>query len=87
METQYIPAIFESGKLCPLTPIDLDEHERVEVAILRSGAAAEASDEDYLPNIVREADSSVTLEQVQAALAGIPGSLVEDFAREREERF
>ena len=87
MGTQYIPAVFESGKLCPLTPLDLDEHERVEVAILRSGVAAEASDEDYVPHIVREADSSVTLEQVQAALAGISGSLVEDFAQEREERF
>jgi predicted DNA-binding antitoxin AbrB/MazE fold protein len=87
MEAQYIPAIFESGKLCPLTPLDLHEHERVEVAILRSEATVEASDEDYVPNIVQEADSSVTLEQVQAALAGIPGSLVEDFAREREERF
>lgn len=87
METQYIPAVFESGKLCPLMPLDLYEHERVEVAILRSGSAAEASEEDYTPNIVWEADSSVTLEQAQAALAGIPGSLVEDFAREREERF
>lgn len=87
METKHIPAIFEAGKLCPLEPLNLQEHERVELAVIRSGSAAEESDEDYLPDFVAEADFSVTLDQVQQALAKIPGSLAEDFARERDERF
>ena len=33
METKYVPAVFEGGKLRPLAPLDLNEHERVEVAI------------------------------------------------------
>ncbi len=86
METKYIPAIFEAGTLRPLAPLDLNEHERVEVAIVRA-PDAESLDDNYLPHIATEADSSVTLAQVHAALAKIPGSLVEDFSRERDERF
>jgi predicted DNA-binding antitoxin AbrB/MazE fold protein len=87
METKHIPAIFEAGKLRPLEPLNLQEHERVELAVIRSGDVAEESDEDYLPDFISEADFSVTLDQVQQALAKIPGSLVDDFAQERDERF
>jgi len=83
----HIPAIFEMGKLCPLEPLNLQEHERVELAVIRSGDVAEESEDDYSPDLVAEADFSVTLDQVQQALAKIPGSLVEDFARQRDERF
>ena len=86
METNYIPAICEAGKLRPLAPLDLNEHERVEVAIVRA-SDADSLDDNYLPHIAAEADFSVTLEQVHAALAKIPGSLVEDFTHERDERF
>ncbi len=87
MEITSIPAIFESGKLLPLVPLDLQEHERVELTIVRASTEREASDDDYIPYIARDADASVTLEQVQQVLAKIPGSLVEDFSRERDERF
>jgi len=87
METQYVPAIFESGILRPLAPLDLNEHERVEVAVIRVASAVEESDDDYVPNIVGEADPTITLEQVQQALTNLPGSLVEDFAHQRDERF
>jgi predicted DNA-binding antitoxin AbrB/MazE fold protein len=86
MQTTYIPAIFESGMLRPLAPLDLNEHERVDIAIVRSAAISEESDESYLPVVAAEADASVTLEQVQQALAKIPGSLAEDFERQRDER-
>jgi len=33
-----------------------------------------------------QADDSVTLEHVRLALAKIPGSMLEDFRRERDER-
>ncbi len=95
METKYVPAIFEAGKLRPLAPLDLHEQERVEVAVIRAAfAAGEAqgendndADQGYVPLIAAEADPTVTLEQVQRALAKIPGSLAEDFARERDDRF
>jgi predicted DNA-binding antitoxin AbrB/MazE fold protein len=87
METNYVAAVFESGLLRPLAPLDLKEHEQVDIAIVRTASAGEQSDDSYLPEIASEADMTVTLEQVQQALAKIPGSLVEDFARERDERF
>ncbi|HEY2827306.1 MAG TPA: antitoxin family protein [Pirellulales bacterium] len=89
METKSVSAIFEAGKLLPLETLDLNEHERVELTIVRAADAIEEenSEDDYIPYIAADADPSITLEQVQAALAGIPGSLVEDFERERDERF
>jgi predicted DNA-binding antitoxin AbrB/MazE fold protein len=35
METQTVQAIFEDGKLVPLTPVALSDHEQVEVTIKR----------------------------------------------------
>jgi len=87
METKYVPAVFEGGKLRPLAPLDLNEHERVEVAILRAEGTSEGSEDDYLPAIAAEADPAVSLVQVQQALAKIPGPLAEEFSRERDERF
>jgi predicted DNA-binding antitoxin AbrB/MazE fold protein len=87
MDAKYVPAIFEAGKLCPLVPLDLEEHERVKVAVLRAGDNSDDVDDIYVPGIIVDANSAITLEQVQQALAKIPGSLVDDFARERDERF
>jgi Protein of unknown function DUF104 len=87
MEIKSVPAIFESGKLLPLVPLDLQEHERVELTVLRAAYLIEGSEDEYVPNIAAEADASITLEQVQLALSKIPGSLVDDFARERDDRF
>ncbi len=87
MEITSIPAVFKSGKLLPLVPLNLQEHERVELTIVRASIEREASEDEYVPYIAYEADASVTLEQVQQALAKIPGSLVQDFSRERDERF
>lgn len=87
MESKFIPAIFESGKLRPLEPLDLNEHERVEVAIIRAVETPAEAEDDYQPEIAAVADAAVTLAQVHQALAKIPGSMADDFAREREERF
>jgi predicted DNA-binding antitoxin AbrB/MazE fold protein len=87
MATKYFPAIFEAGMLRPLAPLDLNEQERVEVALVRGAPASETSEEDYVPAIAVDADPAITLHQVQQALAKIPGSLVDDFTRERDERF
>ncbi len=37
METKHIPAVFEAGTFRPLVPIDLAEHERVELTVSRAG--------------------------------------------------
>jgi predicted DNA-binding antitoxin AbrB/MazE fold protein len=87
MQTKYVPAIFEGGELRPLAPLDLHEQEQVEVAVIRALHGEEDTDEGYMPLIAAEADPSVTLEEVQRALAKIPGSLAEDFVRERDDRF
>ncbi len=87
MQTNYVSAVFESGMLRPLAPLDLNEHEQVDIAIVRAATAVEESDESYVPIIAADADATVTHEQVQQALAKIPGSLVEDFACHRDERF
>lgn len=42
---------------------------------------------DYMPLIAEEGDPSVTWEEVQSLLAKLPGSLSDDFDRERDERF
>lgn len=43
-------------------------------------------DWEYADECKAEADPSVTLEEVRAILSKIPGSMVEDFRRERDER-
>ena len=40
-----------------------------------------------MPLIVEDGDPNITWEQVQAALANIPGSFADDIIRERDERF
>lgn len=87
METQHVQAVFEAGKLLPLQPLNLDEHERVDVTVVRTAATSPLADEDHVSSILNDADDTITLEQVQNALAKIPGSLCGDFARERDERF
>jgi predicted DNA-binding antitoxin AbrB/MazE fold protein len=87
MEPQHIQAIFESGVLLPLQPLQLDEHDRVEVTVVRTSSSGPRTDAAFVSPLLSEADDTVTLQQVQQALSKIPGSLVDDFARERDDRF
>ena len=87
METQHIQAIFEAGVLLPLQPLHLDEHECVEVTVVRTTPSEPVADDAMVSSLLSEADDTVTLEQVHQALSKIPGSLIDDFARERDDRF
>jgi predicted DNA-binding antitoxin AbrB/MazE fold protein len=87
MEIQHVQAVFEAGKLLPLEPLSLDEHERVEVTVMRASGNAAGNDEGFASALTSEADAKITLEQVQQAMAKIPGSLVNEFAGEGDERF
>jgi len=89
MHIERVDAVYEQGVLRPLHPINLADNERVSLIIAAGGD--EDIDEcdilDYASSIEEEGDPGITWEQVQAALAKLPGSLCADFDRERDERF
>ncbi len=83
--TRNVPAIFENGVLRPLEPVNLAENERVTLSIGKS-SGDELLDTEFLAACANEADPSISLEAVRAALAKIPGSMTADFIAERDER-
>jgi predicted DNA-binding antitoxin AbrB/MazE fold protein len=84
--TRNLQAVYENGVLRPLEPLDLREHQVVSVQITDAAATEPWLDTDCLDASAAVADDSVSLEEVRAALAKIPGSLTADFIAEREER-
>lgn len=80
-----LQAVYEKGVLRPLEPLLLKEHQQVTV-IVSDQEEGDWLDAAFLRYLETQADESVTLEQVRSALAKIPGSMVEDFRRERDER-
>jgi predicted DNA-binding antitoxin AbrB/MazE fold protein len=70
---QQIDAVYENGVLRPTQPLRLSEHERFRVTVIPE------VDEDLLDHDFNasgdELDSSVTLEQVQAVMSKIGGSM------------
>jgi hypothetical protein len=66
--------------------VDLAEEELVTLAI-EKGAESDEDETAPLPLIAEDGDPNVTWEEVRAVLAKLPGSLTEDFDRERDERF
>ena len=86
--TRTVQAVYENGVLRPLEPLNLPDKERVTVTVANGTrpAAEDLLDTEFHAACAREADPSVTLEAVRAALSSIPGSLTEDFIAERDER-
>ncbi|MBI1918922.1 MAG: antitoxin family protein [Planctomycetes bacterium] len=83
---KHLQAIYEKGVLRPLEPLDLSEQQRVTIAVSDEAPAEPWLDTECLAAAAAEADDTVTLEEVRAALAKIPGSLTADFIAEREDR-
>jgi len=81
---QSLQAVYEGGVLRPLEPLTLKEHQRVTVTVSDPNES-EWVDTAFLRHLETQADDSVSIEEVRAALAKIPGSMTEDFRREREE--
>jgi predicted DNA-binding antitoxin AbrB/MazE fold protein len=80
-----LQVIYENGVLRPLEPVVLKEHQQLTVIV--SEAATEGwLDESFLRYLEAQADDSATLEEVRSAMAKIPGSMVDDFRRERHDR-
>jgi len=86
--TQSVQAVFEKGVLRPLEPLNLSENERVTLTIENGSGPPESDllDTELIEACAREADHSVSLEEVRSALANIPGTMTEDFVAERDER-
>ena len=82
--TRRLQAIYERGVLRPLEPLALTEHQQVTVTV-SDQEDTDGPDAIFLRYLETQADDSVTLEQVRAALAKIPDSMIEDFRRERDE--
>ena len=84
--TQF-DAIYENGVLRPLSPVDLPAHERLSVSVNRpADSLADVLDWDALEFAEAEGDDLVSLEDVQRALAKIPGSMADVVSAERDER-
>jgi predicted DNA-binding antitoxin AbrB/MazE fold protein len=83
--TRSLRAVYEKGVLRPLEPLAFKENEQVTVTV-SDQEEGDWLDATFLRYLEAEADDSVTLEQVRSALAKIPGSMVEDFRKERDER-
>jgi predicted DNA-binding antitoxin AbrB/MazE fold protein len=85
-----LEAIYQGGGVLRLLqPLNLPEGERVLLNLTELGPA---KDDDYLDteyhrDCEQNADYSVTLEQVRAALSKIRGSMADVIIAEREERF
>ncbi|HKI32830.1 MAG TPA: antitoxin family protein [Gemmataceae bacterium] len=84
--TRNLQAVYEGGVLRPLEPLGLREQQLVNLTISDEAPVEPWLDTECLAACAQEADDSVTLEEVRAALAKIPGSLTEDFVAEREDR-
>ncbi|MCI0379062.1 MAG: antitoxin family protein [Gemmataceae bacterium] len=84
--TRSLQAVYEKGVLRPLEPLLLQEHQQVTVTV-SDQADGDWLDAAFLRHLETQADDSVTLEEVRVALAKIPGSMAEDFHKERNDRF
>ena len=84
--TKTLQAVYEKAELRPLEPLDLREQQLVHVTVSDEAPPEPWLDAECLAACAGEADDAVSLDEVRAALAKIPGSLTEDFIAEREER-
>jgi predicted DNA-binding antitoxin AbrB/MazE fold protein len=83
--TRRLQDIYEKGILRPLEPLLLEEHQQVTVTVADADEG-DWVDSSFLRYLESQADDSITLEQVHAALSKIPGTMADDFSRERDER-
>jgi predicted DNA-binding antitoxin AbrB/MazE fold protein len=82
MMKKNVEAVYENGVFRPLEPVDLPEHQRVQLSVADED---EWLDRDYIQWAASQVQETVSLEAVRKALAKIPGSLTADFIAERED--
>jgi predicted DNA-binding antitoxin AbrB/MazE fold protein len=80
-------AVYANGVLRPLEPVPFRENEVVSLTVGDlPPVPEELLDADFLRHCAALADDRVTIEQVRAALAKIPGSMAEDITAARDDR-
>ena len=85
---QRVEAVYEHGVLRPLEPLTLAESQRVRLSISDVETGRYRRDTEFLEWAKAEVAAMPhvpSLDEVHRIMARIPGSLVEDFAAEREE--
>ena len=87
MAHQHVQAVYEDGILRPLEPLELAEHERVSLVVASPPEAKRRESDEYVPLVAELGESDMSWDEIQALLSKIPGSLADDFDRERDERF
>ena len=84
-----VAVVYENGVLRPLEPLDLPEHQEVQVTI--AGPPLPPDQEVLDIEFLRALDNmdlpDISLAEVRRALAKIPGVMTADFSEERQERF
>lgn len=85
---EQIEVIFENGVLRPLGPLptQLREHQHLTITIDTDAALEDRLDAVCLAAAKRDADLTVSLEEVRRILAKVPGTLAQAVSVEREER-
>ena len=85
---EQVEVVYESGVLRPLGPLPplLREHQHLTVTIDTPDTLEARLDAACVAAAKRDADPTVSLEEVRRILAKVPGSLTEAVIAEREER-
>ena len=85
---EQIEVVYENGVLRPLGPLppELMEHQHLTVTIDTPGTIEGRLDAACLAAARHGADPTVSLEEVRAVLAKVPGTLAQAAIAEREER-
>jgi predicted DNA-binding antitoxin AbrB/MazE fold protein len=85
-----VDAVYENGVLRPLQPLDLKEHEHVEVSVVKATAPTRSSlDVEYIEKVKRElrdAGPAPGLDAVRRRLSKVPGSMAAEIVADRGER-
>jgi predicted DNA-binding antitoxin AbrB/MazE fold protein len=85
-----VDAVYENGVLRPLQPLDLREHERVLVSVVKSEAPGPSNlASEYIENIKSELKGAAPgpgLEEVRRRLSKIPGLMADEIVADRGDR-
>jgi hypothetical protein len=83
-----IEVVYENGVLRPLgpPPREIHEHQRLTVTIDTPGPLTDRLDTDCLAAARRDADPTVSLDEVRGILARVPGTLAQAAMQPRAAR-
>lgn len=83
-----IEVVYENGVLRPIDrlPAQLQEHQHLKVTLDMPATLEDRLDATCLAAAKKDADTTVSLEEVRAILAKVPATLTRAVIAEREER-